>query len=266
MQTISEALAEAAQQEPDLAPYYELYKALLELQNEAKEEIAATLEMADEEALQSRLKQGLSLLSFAQLPIEAARFAALAVEIAQVLIAYDVEAGDRTLPVTDAEWVSLAQQEFNVEQEIEQAETEATLAHKAAQVALRPYLAWAAEQVMPHVNQEHWRRDCCPVCGGAPDFATMDAESGARHLLCSRCDSQWLYRRIGCPFCGATDQTKIAYYPSENNVYRLYVCQECKRYLKTLDLRETNRAVLLPVERIVTGAMDAAAQQQGYLG
>ena len=51
MQTISEALAEVAQREPDLAPYYELYRTLLELQEKAREEIKATLEMADEEAL-----------------------------------------------------------------------------------------------------------------------------------------------------------------------------------------------------------------------
>ena len=269
MQTISKALTEAAQQEPDMAPYYKLYKTLLELQNEAREKITATLEMADEQALQSRMSQGLALLSFAQLPIEAARFGALASEVARVLIEYDVEIGDRTLPTTDAEWISLAQQEFKAGQATEEQETEepeAGLAHKAAQVALRPYLAWAAGQVMPHIDQDYWKRGYCPVCGGAPDFGTMDAESGARHLLCSRCDSQWLYKRVGCPFCTTTDHTKITYYPSENNVYRLYVCQECKRYLKTLDLRETNRAVLLPVERIVTGAMDAAAQQKGYLG
>ncbi|MCP4537092.1 MAG: formate dehydrogenase accessory protein FdhE [Chloroflexi bacterium] len=271
MQNVSEALAEAARQEPDLAPYYELNRTLLELQNEAQEEITATLEMADEEALQSRLVQGLPLVSFAQLPIEAARFAKLATEIAQELIKYNVEAGDRTLPTDDAEWISLAQQRFEAGQVVEgkkkePQEVEATLAQMAVDVALKSYLMWASDRVMAHVPQEHWRRGYCPVCGGNPDFGTLDTEAGTRRLMCSRCNSQWLYRRVGCPFCNTTTNAKLAYYPSEDNVYRLYVCQECKHYLKAIDLRETNRAVLLPVERITTVAMDAAAQQEGYLG
>ena len=109
-----------------------------------------------------------------------------------------------------------------------------------------------------------WKRSYCPTCGGVPDFATLGAEVGARYLLCSRCNSQWLYRRLGCPFCDTTDHTKVAYYTSEDSVYRLYVCQECRRYLKTLDTRETARTVLLPVERVTTVAMDVAAQQEGY--
>lgn len=270
MQTVSEALAQAARQEPDLAPYYELYRTLLELQHAAREEITATLEMADEEALQSRLLQGLALISFDQLPIQAARFAGLAVEITRVLVAYDVDVGERMLPTDDAGWLALARRSFEAGQTVpgrdEEPEIEETLAHRAASAALQPYLEWAAEQVMPHVDQAHWKRGYCPVCGGAPDFATLDADAGARRLLCSRCNSQWLYRRVGCPFCSTITHTNLAYYPSQDKVYRLYVCQECQHYLKTLDLRETNRAVLLPVERITTVAMDAAAQQEGYLG
>lgn len=269
VQTVSQALAKAAQKEPDLAPFYELHNTLLELQEQAKEEITIILEMTDEEALQARVHQGLPLLSFFQLPIDTARFVGLARKVAQVLTEYDIEMGDRTLPASDAEWISLAQEQFEAGQAVEKQEppdTEASLAQIAADVALKPYLAWAAEQVMPYVEQERWKRGHCPVCGGAPDFATLDAESGARRLLCSRCNSQWLYRRVGCPFCDTADHTKLAYYPSEDNVYRLYVCQECRHYLKTLDLRQVKRVVLLPVERVTTVAMDAAARQEGYLG
>jgi FdhE protein len=267
MYTVSEALAEAAQKEPDLAAYYELHRALLELLEEARGEIKATLEMADEEALQGRVLQGLPLVSFAQLPIEAERFARLAAEIAPVLTDYNVDVGDRTLPATAAGWVSLAQQRFEegkMTGEQSGEPEEATLAQMVTDLALKPYLEWAAEQVLPYVDQERWRRGYCPVCGGAPDFATLGEEAGARHMLCSRCSSQWLYRRLGCPFCGNTDHTRLAYYPSEDGVHRLYVCRECRRYLKAIDLRKAGRTVLLPVERVTTVAMDAAAVQEGY--
>ena len=61
-----------------------------------------------------------------------------------------------------------------------------------------------------------------------------------------------------------TDHTKVVYYPSEDMVYRLYVCHGCQRYLKTIDLREAKHVILLPAERVTTVAMDAAAQQEGY--
>jgi formate dehydrogenase maturation protein FdhE len=270
VQKESEALAEAARREPDLAPYYELHRTLLELGETAREEFAATLEMVDEEALRTRMLQGSPLISFAQLPIEMEHFARLAAAIAQVLTEYDVNVVDveeSALPGTPAEWISLAQQRFEGGQAVgergEETE-EVTLARASVDQALKPYLEWAAEQVLSYVDPSIWKRGYCPVCGGAPDFATLGEEAGARHLLCSRCNSQWVYRRVGCPFCGTTDHTKLSYYPSEDGVYRLYVCHECRRYLKTIDLRETAQAFLLPVERITTVAMDAAARQEGY--
>lgn len=266
MQRVSEALAEAAQREPDLAPYYELHRTLLELQEKARDEITAALEMADEEALQARVLQGLPLVSFAQLPIETKRFAGLATAIAQVLTDYDVEMTDRTLP-DDAEWVSLAQQRFEAGQAVGEGSGEpegATLAQISVDLALKPYLRWAAEQVLPYVDQERCRRGYCPVCDGEPDFAYLARESGARGLLCSRCDTQWLHKRLECPFCGNTKRESLAYYPSEDNRYRLYVCDECKRYLKAIDLREMGKTPLLPVERIVTIDMDLAARENGY--
>jgi FdhE protein len=271
VQTVSEALAKAARQEPELAPYYDLHRTLLELQQKAMAEITATLEMANEEALHARVIQGLPLISFDQLPVETARLAALAKEIAQVLVDCDVDVEDRTLPA-DEEWIALARQRFEAgqlakgqkDQDEKSEQNVATLAQMAADQALRPYLQWAASQVLPHVDQERWKRGYCPICGGPPDLATLDGEAGARHLICSRCNSQWLYRRLGCPFCSTTDHTKVVYYPSEDKVYRLYVCQECQHYLKTIDLREAKHVVLLPVERVTTVAMDAVAQQEGH--
>ncbi len=266
---ISAALAQAAEDEPELAPLYLLYSRLWQLHEQTQESITATLEMADEEALENRIKQGMPLLSFAQLPLEPASFAALAGEIAQTIRDFDVEVSDLTLPDGPAEWFALAEQRFEEMQAVEGLppvpEEGLSLAQRATDLALRPYLAWAAERIMPHVEQDWWKRGYCPVCGGAPDFAVLDNDTGARHLLCSRCDTQWLYKRIGCPYCGTDDHTKIVYYPSDDEVYRLYVCQECQHYLKAIDLRKAGREdVSLPLERIFTVAMDMAAQSQGF--
>ena len=268
MLTVSEALEEAARREPDLAPYYELYRKLVEAQEHTKSEISAMLELADPEALQARLLLGLPLISFAHLPIESGRFAELATAIAKELETggWTPEDEERTLPThlpaDAAGWLALAQARFEQGQGEEKAVV--TLAEMAVDVALAPYLAWTAEQVLPHLNQEPWKRGRCPICGGSPDLAFLDEKSGARRLACSRCNSQWRYARIGCPFCGADDPEQIVYYPSDDEVYRLYVCQACRRYLKTKDLRRAGGPMLVQVERITTVAMDAAARQAGY--
>jgi len=267
MQNVLEALTEAARQEPELAPYFEMHRTLFELQSEVRNEISATLELADETALQSRLQRGLPLIAFEQLPIKAGRFVALATRLAQVLTEYAVEVGEGTLPGDADAWLALARQRFDEGQWAEAHEAEPvdkTLAQTAADLALKPYLEWAAERVLLHVDQEHWKRGHCPVCGGEPDFAYLDSETGARHLVCSRCDSQWLYRRLKCPFCGTDDHEKLSYYPDEKGVYRLYVCQNCRRYLKAIDLRQVGRRILFPVERLKTLNMDLAARQEGY--
>jgi FdhE protein len=264
-----DALEKARTQNPELADFYEFHQRVLRLQHKAKAQIAATLEMLDQKVLRARVRQGLPQLSFAQLPLEAEGFSRLATEITQALGQYDPELAAGTDGLEEIDWLSLAGGRFeqgmaNEGEEEALEETKMGLAETAADLALQPYLEWAAEQVMPHVDQESWKRGYCPVCGGAPDFAVLVEETGARYLLCSRCRSQWLYKRLQCPFCDNTDHTKLLYYPSEDEVYRLYVCQVCKHYLKAIDLRKATHRVVLTVEPLLTVAMDLAAREQGY--
>ncbi|MGC8779847.1 MAG: formate dehydrogenase accessory protein FdhE, partial [Anaerolineae bacterium] len=130
--------------------------------------------------------------------------------------------------------------------------------------ALHPVLAAYADAWLPLVREEAWYRTWCPICGGAADFAALLPGGGARRLLCARCDAEWIAPRGACPFCGESAAGKIGYFPSADGGYRLYTCESCKRYLKTIDLREFARPVHLPVERVLTVGMDVAAQQAGY--
>jgi FdhE protein len=262
-----QALAEAGSQDERLSTYYAFHRDLLQVLNQVKAEMSVALELVDEEALQARVAQGLPLISFDQLPVEEKSFAELVSTVAQLLLDYNPDLREQKLPESSTECYALALRRFEENQATNQGnrgQDQPSLTQMAVDLALKPYLEWAAEQVLHYVDQEHWRQGYCPVCGGAPDFASLEAESGARQLLCSRCSSKWLYPRVKCPFCTTTDHTKLLYYPSENGVYRLYVCQACSRYLKTIDLREVQKEVLLPVERITTAAMDAAARTEGY--
>jgi FdhE protein len=260
-------LAEAASQDEQLSTYYEFHRILTQVLSQAKADVSATLEMVDEEALMARVDQGLPLVSFDQLPLEQKSFAELVSTVTQLLIDHDPDLAQQEIPEDAAESLALAEQRFEENQargEPVEEKAGPSLKQVAVDLALKPYLEWAAEEVLSHLEQERWEQGYCPVCGGDPDFATLDAETGSRRLLCSRCSGEWSYPRVKCPFCGTADHTKLSYYPGEDGVYRLYVCEACSRYLKTIDLREVGREVLIPVERINTVAMDAAARKAGY--
>jgi FdhE protein len=107
--------------------------------------------------------------------------------------------------------------------------------------------------------------DTMKACG-KPDFAFIDKEKGARWLLCSRCDTGWLFQRLECPYCGNTDQNELAYFTDDTELYRLYICQRCHSYLKSIDLRKTDSEILLPLERVMTVDMDRQGQEKGYKG
>jgi len=133
--------------------------------------------------------------------------------------------------------------------------------------ALRPWLRALAAAALPTIELEKWQQGKCPVCGGSPDFAALVKEpaEGGRVLLCSRCDTEWPFPRASCPHCGDSDPKKQGYHPvGEGGRYRLYVCEACGGYVKTVDLRVVDNSLPLAVERVLTLGLDVAAIQAGY--
>lgn len=129
---------------------------------------------------------------------------------------------------------------------------------------LKPFLTAYAKALIDMVEQGSWRKGYCPVCGGAPDMSFIEEETGGRWLMCSRCDAQWRFQRLECPGCGNQDQKSLSYFSDETEVYRLYVCDKCRTYLKAINLRKARKEVSLSVERLLTFDMDVQAQEKGY--
>jgi FdhE protein len=130
--------------------------------------------------------------------------------------------------------------------------------------ALAPFLAAHSEALSDLVAQELWRRKNCPICGGSADFAFLEKEAGARWLMCSRCSMEWLFQRIQCPYCGTQKHQSLAYRTNSQGIYQLYTCEECRCYIKAIDLRKAGSEVLLPLERILTVDMDRQAGEANY--
>jgi hypothetical protein len=130
-------------------------------------------------------------------------------------------------------------------------------------LAMRPFLARCAEGLLPGMDLSDWHRPDCPLCGGEPEFAWINA-SAERLLICGRCTGTWRHDPLACPFCGNGDPARITSFASHDGRYRIYGCEGCRRYLKAYDGRRGDRPVMLAVDSIATLPLDAAAMQRGY--
>jgi FdhE protein len=269
---ILEALEAEAGRRPEMADTIDLYRKLIECQADVHVLPKGSGLGAEEAA--SRLEQGQPLLSPETVEIDSATFAQLCSRIGFALAQQQRELV-KPLALIHA-WLRERQQEIGTlaveylrEGHVskgEEAGLEGPLLSFIFTHSLRPLLRAQAAALSGYVNDSQWYRGRCPICGGEPDIAALERGSGQRRLLCSRCDSEWSYLRIACPFCGNEDPSQLSYYPSDDKVYRLSVCERCHRYLKTVDRREAAGERLLPAERIVTVGMDFAAQKAGYRG
>ena len=130
---------------------------------------------------------------------------------------------------------------------------------------LSPVLEIYAEAFQPLLSMEGLENGYCPVCGDPPAMGMLSAENGKRSLICGGCATQWPFPRTACPFCGNNDQQKLSYLFVENDdKYRIEVCDTCRQYLKTIDLRNMGLPVDFEVENIITLHLDMIAMENGY--
>ncbi len=245
------------------------YRDLLRIQVEAGERIPRTGPRATRTEIAAQIRQGVPLLKWDALSVDWDVFAAVVEESAEAIRdrVNSAAEGLSAMASRREDLQNAARAWFEgqpLDHWTDQSGMEESLLALALHCALKPFLSARAESLIELVPQNQWRARGCPICGGKPDFSYLDKESGARWLVCSRCDSEWLYQRVQCPYCGTQDHESLAYYPDESETYRLYLCKACKTYLKAVDLRRADSEVLMPLERLMTTDLDRQAQEQGF--
>jgi FdhE protein len=266
---IADVLKAEAERHPELVETIDLYSRLLEIQEQAQ--IPAYAPTISEDEARARLQQGEPLLKPEELNVDADKLTDLAMQIA---FAIAEQRRDRVRELADVHaWLHRRRDRMGAVAEaylrtgrVPESNSGVNLGLLTFVIhsALHPFLRESARALEGFIDVTAWYRRNCPVCGGEPDVAALEKRNGRRRLSCSRCDTEWLYRRLGCPFCGSDDPKELAFFPSEDRVYRLAVCERCRRYLKTVDFRETAEERPLAAERVLTAAMDIAAQEAGY--
>lgn len=115
---------------------------------------------------------------------------------------------------------------------------------------------------------QQWFEGTCPFCGYLPGMSkVVGAKDNQRILSCALCEHEWQFLRVTCFVCGNNEQQKQGFFEStENPLYRAYYCDECKSYIKTLNVTkaEAEGNYDLYVEDILTTFLDAAMLEKGY--
>ncbi|HKM46655.1 MAG TPA: formate dehydrogenase accessory protein FdhE [Terriglobales bacterium] len=133
-----------------------------------------------------------------------------------------------------------------------------------ARAFLQPYAEFIRERAG---KQENGPTPClCPFCGRRPGVGVLRplGDGGQRSLVCSFCLGEWEFRRIVCPGCGEEDHAKLPVYTAEEFEHmRVECCDNCRQYIKTVDLTRNGLADPV-VDEIASIPLDLWAQQHGY--
>ena len=138
-------------------------------------------------------------------------------------------------------------------------------------ISLKPFGQAYGIALDPSISSKDtfWCQSCCPVCGSYPLLAYIEGEEGRRRLICSWCDTPWVFPRIKCPYCRNTDQKDLRYFSLNDeieNKERVCVCEKCKKYVKTLNAREWKgkKAFDFQLDDLATIHLDLLAEREGY--
>ncbi len=130
----------------------------------------------------------------------------------------------------------------------------------------RPIFEAAIELSGKTFDLSRWKKNWCPLCGSFPCMSRLEKDTGKRFLWCMRCNSQWNFKRLKCPFCAEEDTKNLDFfYLEDGSPYRVDVCRSCHAYLKTIDEKKSaSEKVLFLVEDIKTSYLDPLAVNEGF--
>ncbi|MFC1955735.1 formate dehydrogenase accessory protein FdhE [Chloroflexota bacterium] len=269
---IIKKLDKQEKEEGNLPLLWDFYRKLLHIQSKAAKRIGTSRPGLSSEAINEQINDGLPLLDFNNLALDLPLLQEVFVDVVAAFADYPKLFGEvpeklierKSSRLLTKKAVKAWLQGKTLPATILAGSDKENLMQAIIHATLKPFLANYARALIKLVDQEQWRRRYCPICGGSPDFSFLDKERGARYLLCSRCDTAWIFQRLECPYCGNKDQANLAYFTNDEGLYRFFVCEQCKNYLKAIDLQQSKSEVLLPLERLYTLDIDSQAQQQGY--
>jgi formate dehydrogenase maturation protein FdhE len=249
--------------------FLDFYISLLTLQADVEESLVIAEPGISQKTVYRRLANGRSLLRFSHIASSLPKIQAAFEKAVKTFSEYadlfgDIPPSLLAKPKLERQTAKAWFNGKNLPATMSDQAIDTTLLDTLIQQTLRPFLIRYSQLLMKRVNQKIWRRGYCPICSGRPDIAYLEKDVGERWLMCSRCDAQWRFQRLECPFCGNQDSKLTPHFSDEREAYRLYVCDNCQTYIKAVDFRNAADDIYLPLERLLTLDMDQQGQERGY--
>lgn len=260
--------------QPELADAADLHLSLLDLQHRVRLRVSLPWIDIDGPTLARHAREGRPVLRFEQIPLEVTDLRLTIRQTAEVLHRCGaVEAADHARAVAlgrspgllaaAAAWFNRTASRHTVPHAGSEVPADAAVDEVLA-LAMRPFLSRCAEAFQPHPELGVWTHGYCPLCGAEPDLAVI-VSANSRRLVCSHCHLQWNFDASACPFCRNHDRARVSSFATADGQYRVFGCDQCRRYLKAFDARQATRPVFPTFDNVATLPLDAAAIQRGYL-
>ncbi|MGD9906381.1 MAG: formate dehydrogenase accessory protein FdhE [Vicinamibacterales bacterium] len=257
------ALDDLAARHPELAPAVALERELLDGERRLQRRLGTPWIDGSAEALAARLAGGECLIELDQLSLDWRELRLRLRQVVDVLRRHDVLDADQVprlqalergaeLPEVVNRWFAAAPGRGG-------GDAGDAVLGDVLSLALRPFLARAADVLLQRVAVDAWGRSTCPLCGGRPTFAVL--ANGDRQLVCGRCQGRWPFDGRRCHHCLAEG---VRVFSAHEGVYQVTACDACRRYLKGLDTRRAGRPFFLPLDTVATLALDQAIAERGY--
>lgn len=269
---VREAVKEYVEKYPDFAQPLRMYGSIMEAQQAALAEIDCRIEMSDEE-IEERLRSGKPLIDPRDMEIDAAVFAGIVGKICEAVEKY--RPGGFTRAGELRSWEGIEKERLPETVNLVLAEDKTSLFadwdseadRKIAQdilwESLAPFFKKYGSILCCRIEQSIWQRKLCPVCGNAPLMGKFSSKDGLWLVECALCHTIWNLQRASCAFCDESQGSLEYLYLEEDPEHRVQYCDRCRVYVKTVDLRDSGRDVVLPLEDIVTIELDLIAADEG---
>ncbi|MBN1289082.1 MAG: formate dehydrogenase accessory protein FdhE [Actinobacteria bacterium] len=269
---VRKAVKDCVKRNPEFEKIIVFYGTVMEAQQKALDKIDCPVELAGEEKTR-RLMDGKPLLKDEAIEVDQVQFRNLVTRICGAIDMEKPEGFSRCEELL--KWGGL--DPGNIEQtrmkvisgeDLNLGEgwtgEEDKLVSNLLWEAFSPYYRKYASILEIGLDQSLWQRGNCPICGANPLMGKFREEDGLWLLECSLCHSLWNVQRARCPFCRNGREGSLRYlYLDGNDRYRAQYCEGCHSYIKTIDLRDSGRGCLLPLEDLVTVELDQAAKEEG---
>lgn len=122
------------------------------------------------------------------------------------------------------------------------------------------------KEIADRFGEFEWEKGYCPICGSFPSISVIKEKNAQRWLHCCQCGHDWRFSRVICPYCGHEGQKGMTFYfLEERKQESVYTCDQCKRYLVTLNPVSDLFEMDLDISALGLAHLDILMQDKGFI-